>query len=90
MISCFFIVPLLLSLGLFIFKEFGIPTCLPKKGDGWILESLAGLRFKGKAKVLWRCAVKAVLRTTWKERNQRGFEDSYSSERILLWIVFGT
>lgn len=48
--------------------------------DDWMLEAFAGMGLKGTAKVLWCCAVKTLLWTAWKERNQRAFEDNYSSE----------
>lgn len=56
--------PVAFSASSFIFKEFVISICFPKKADEWMLEILEGLRLKGKVKVLWCCAVKAALWST--------------------------
>lgn len=44
-----------------LFKtEFGLLICFPKKVEGWLFEGLMGT-FRGKARILWCCGVKATL-----------------------------
>lgn len=51
--------------------------------------SLLGTSFRGKAKILWCCAVKATLWTTWKEPTLEYLRIVWV-QNILLFIIYTT
>lgn len=63
----------------FLLQIFGFTRCMPSRIDDWLLEALQGWHLKGKAKILWNCAARALLWNIWLERNYGIFEDKSSS-----------
>ena len=57
------------------FQVLNLAECFPWKIDGWLMESLGGKSCQRKAKILWNCAVRAILWMMWKERIHGTFEN---------------
>lgn len=62
-----------------IFSSFGWCIVPPQSLKEWLHQILVNHPFKGSAAILWESMARAILWTIWNERNQRIFNNKYSS-----------
>lgn len=71
----------------FLFTVLSFVGCRPRAIEDQLMEIVQGCSYKGKAKILWGCAIRAFLWNLWKERNNRVFTNlSHSFDSFCNYV----